>query len=312
MPEMSPSGTLIAIVGPTAVGKTSLSIQVARHLNAEIVSADSRQIFRELTIGTAKPSPAELADVNHHFINSHSIHDQLDAASFGRGALTVINTLFEKHRFVIMCGGSGLYVRAVLDGFDEIPEIPPGIREDIQFHYQASGLQWLQERMKTLDPGHFERIDQQNPQRLMRALEVRIATGQSIATFQRKKPHHDHNFGVIMIGLELPREELFQRIDQRMDAMIAEGLFEEAREFYPLKDLNALQTVGYQEIFGYFDGLYNRDEAIRLLKRNSRRYAKRQLTWFRRDPRTTWFSPHDIGAIVDFIDRQQGIKAGTF
>lgn len=301
---MNSPGTLIVVVGPTAVGKTSLSIRVARHFGAEIVSADSRQIFRELTIGTAKPSPAELAEVNHHFINSHSIHDTLDAAEFGETALALISKLFAKDRFVVMCGGSGLYVKSVLDGFDEIPDIPPGVRENILSEYQTRGLEWLQQQMSALDPEHFQRIDQRNPQRLMRALEVKIGTGQSIASFQQKKVRREHDFDVIMIGLDLPREELYNRIDQRMDTMIGAGLFEEAREFYPWKQLNALQTVGYQEIFGFFDGIYDREEAIRLLKRNSRRYAKRQLTWFRRDPRVSWFSPHDAESIIDFITRE--------
>lgn len=298
--ELTPK-TLIVVVGPTAVGKTAVSIKVARHYNAEIVSADSRQIFREMAIGTAKPSPLELAEVKHHFIDSHSIHDSPDAASFAEAALDTINKLFKEHDFVVMCGGSGLYIRAVLDGFDDIPDIAPEVREEIQAGYQASGLAWLQEKMRTLDPEHYERLDQQNPQRLMRALEVRIGTGQSIASFQNKKAPRVHDFNVIMIGLDLPREELFERINHRMEIMISDGLFEEARELYPWKHLNALQTVGYQEIFGYFDGLYDREEAIRLLKRNSRRYAKRQLTWFRRDERINWFSPHDVDAIIAFI-----------
>ncbi len=304
MQEVSFRKTLIVIVGPTAVGKTSLAIEVARHFDTEIVSADSRQVFRELQIGTAKPSPTELAEAHHHLINTHSIHDPLDAAAFGTEALTVINNLFTQHRFVVLCGGSGLYVKAVLDGFDEIPDIPPGVREDILAQYQTSGLTWLQDRMRALDPEHFQLIDQNNPQRLMRALEVKIGTGNSIASFRQNKSSREHPFDVIMIGLDLPREELFQRINERMDAMIEEGLFEEAREFCPLKHLNALQTVGYQEIFGYFDGMYDREEAIRLLKRNSRRYAKRQLTWFRRDPRVTWYSPHNTDAIIEFIARE--------
>lgn len=304
MSGMQSPRTLIVIVGPTAVGKTSVSIRVARHFGAEIISADSRQLFQGLSIGTAKPSATELAEVKHHFIDSHSIHEPLDAAEFGKAALGLINDLFTRDPFVVLCGGSGLYVKAVLDGFDEIPDIPPGVREDILTQYQTHGLQWLQERMQALDPEHFQKIDQRNPQRLMRALEVKVGTGHSIGSFQQKKTSREHPFTVIMVGLDLPRGELFHRIDERMDNMIVEGLFDEAEAFYPWRHLNALQTVGYQEIFGYLDGVYDREEAIRLLKRNSRRYAKRQLTWFRRDPRITWFSPHDAEAIIDFIDRE--------
>lgn len=291
---------LVVIVGPTAVGKTAVAIALARHFATEIISADSRQIFRGLAIGTAKPSTAELTQVKHHFIDSHSIHDQYDAAQYGEEALALVYELFKKYDYLIVCGGSGLYVRALLEGFDDIPEIQEGIREDLQRNFEQSGLEWLQQKMLALDPEHYHRIDNQNPVRLMRALEVMIATGKSISTFQgntkRVLP-----FQVIKIGLEVDRDILYKRIDQRMDAMIAQGLFEEAERFYPNKHLNALQTVGYQEIFDYLDKQYDKAEAIRLLKRNTRRYAKRQLTWFKRDEEIKWFKPDQLNTIIATI-----------
>jgi tRNA dimethylallyltransferase len=291
---------LIVIVGPTAVGKTSVAIQVAKHFQTEVISADSRQIFKELTIGTAKPDAVELNTVPHHFINSHSIQQEYDAASYGREALVLIHNLFEKHQHLVLCGGSGLYVKAVLEGFDDIPDVPEEIREKLTGNFETFGITWLQEQMQQLDPEHYATVDQQNPHRLMRALEVKIGTGNSIASY-RKQNKLQHAFQVVKIGLELPREELYRRIDDRMDKMIADGLFEEARELYIYKHHNALQTVGYQEIFDYIDGKYDREEAIRLLKRNSRRYAKRQLTWFKKDEETIWMNPQDINAILNLI-----------
>lgn len=292
---------LVVIAGPTAVGKTGVAIQIAKKLHCEIVSADSRQIYREMSIGTAKPSKEELASVKHHFIDSHSIAEDYDAAQFGDEALTVIEKLFEKDDFVILCGGSGLYIKAVCDGFDEIPEVPESIRESLIEGYEKNGVSWLQEKMQELDLEHFAIIDQQNPHRLIRALEVRIATGKSIATF-RKNNKRKHSFNILKIGLELSREELYQRIDSRMDVMINEGLFDEAKNLYPYKMKNALQTVGYQEIFDFMDGHYDFDEAVRLLKRNSRRYAKRQLTWFKKDEDFYWFHPQQLEAMLKLIE----------
>jgi tRNA dimethylallyltransferase len=291
---------LIVIAGPTAVGKTAVSIQLAKQFQAEIISADSRQIFKELNIGTAKPDEVELAEVPHHFINSHSIYQEYDAAQYGNDALELINGLFERHNFLILCGGSGLYIKAVLEGFDDIPEVPESIREELARGFERLGITWLQEKMIELDPEHFREIDQQNPHRLMRALEVKIGTGSSIASF-RKKQKREHSFQIHRVGLELPRDVLYARIDARMDKMIANGLFEEAQQLFPFRNHNALQTVGYQEIFDFMEGTYDRDEAIRLLKRNSRRYAKRQLTWFKRDEEMQWFSPDPLEPIVTWI-----------
>jgi tRNA dimethylallyltransferase len=291
---------LIVIAGPTAVGKTAVAIQLAKKLKTEIISADSRQFFRELTIGTAKPTASELEEVPHHFVNSHSIRDDYDAARFGEEALAVIYDLFKDHDHVVLCGGSGLYIKAVVEGFDDIPEVADEVREDLVKNYNLHGIGWLQQKMRESDPEHFNVIDQQNPHRLIRALEVKIGTGASISSF-RNNDKRKHDFNIIKIGLALPREELYKRIDERMDNMIAQGLFQEAEQLYPFKDHQALQTVGYQEIFDLMDGRYDREEAVRLLKRNTRRYAKRQLTWFKRDLGMKWFSPEDFEGIVDYV-----------
>lgn len=300
MTDFNPDKKLIVVAGPTAVGKTAAAISLATHFGTDVISADSRQFFRELTIGTAKPSREELALVKHHFIDSHSIAEEYDAARFGEEALKKIDKLFQNHDHVVMCGGSGLYIKAVLEGFDDIPEIDPAIREQLIREYEVNGLSWLQERMQTEDPGHYEKLDQQNPHRLIRALEVKLGTGKSIASFQ-KQNKRALGFSVVKIGLDLPREVLNGRIDLRMDQMIAQGLFEEARALFPYRHHQALQTVGYQEIFGFMEGQYDREEAIRLLKRNTRRYAKRQLTWFRRDKEMKWFDPSSIQEMVQYI-----------
>ena len=294
---------LIVIVGPTAVGKTAVAIKLAQFYTTEIISADSRQIFKELNIGTAKPTPAEMKLVPHHFINCKSISDDYDAAQFSRDALPLITTLFKQYDTVILCGGSGLYVKAVCEGFDDIPETAKGVREELIQNYELYGLDWLQDKMKQLDPDHFYDMDSKNPHRLIRSLEVKITTGLSIASFRTKNKMH-HPFSLIKIGLELPREDLYQKIDERMDRMIQEGLFEEAETLYPQRHRQALQTVGYKEIFDFMDGKYNRVEAMRLLKRNSRRYAKRQLTWFKRDLETRWFSANDMAKIIEKINEQ--------
>jgi tRNA dimethylallyltransferase len=291
--------TLIAIIGPTAVGKTGLAIRLARQWQTEIVSADSRQVFRELEIGTTKPSAEELAEVPHHFVGIKSIEEEYNAGQYGRDALAVLHQLFEKHNAVILCGGSGLYVKAVCEGLDDMPTVPPGLREKIMAEYNEKGLAWLQKQVEESDPDYFVTIDQRNPHRLVRALELNYATGKPVNEFRQKKKQN-RQFAIVKIGLEVGRDELYARIDQRMDKMIEAGLFEEAERLYPMKNLNALQTVGYQEIFGFLEGAYDREEAIRLLKRNSRQYAKRQLTWFKKDKEVRWFGPDQFEEIVTF------------
>ncbi|OWP64210.1 tRNA (adenosine(37)-N6)-dimethylallyltransferase MiaA [Hymenobacter amundsenii] len=285
--------TLLVITGPTAVGKTALCVQLAQQLGTEIVSADSRQFFRELTIGTAKPTAAEMDGVPHHFINSHSIADDYNAGRFEQDALAVLADLFQRHRVVILTGGSGLYLQAVTEGLDELPVVPPEIRTGLRAELEAHGLDPLVTELARLDPVAHGRIDQQNPQRVLRALEICRATGQAFSSFQAGKAA-PRPFRVVKIALTREREELYQRIDKRMDQMLAAGLEAEARALYPYRHHNALQTVGYQELFGYFEGHYDYAEAVRLLKRNSRRYAKRQLTWLRRDPQYQWFHPEEV------------------
>lgn len=283
------------------MGKTSVAIKLAQHFRTAIVSADSRQIFREMSIGTAKPTAAEQAAVPHYLIDSHSVAEDYDAAGYAVDALKIIGDLFVEHDYVILCGGSGLYIKAVCEGFDPMPPVPHAVRAEIMKHYEEEGIGWLQDRMQTLDPEGLDLLDRQNPHRLVRALEVKVHTGKSIFSF-RKNEKADHPFDVVKVGLELPREELYSRIDERMDQMIADGLFEEARRLYPLRARQALQTVGYREIFGFMEGAYGLDECVRLLKRNSRRYAKRQLTWFRKDKEFNWFSPDDFTGIVRCVE----------
>jgi len=294
---------LVVIVGPTAVGKSEMALHLAEYFRTEIISADSRQIYKELEIGTAKPKADELARIQHHFINTHSITQDYDAGEYGREALSCIHQLFETHDTLIMCGGSGLYIKAVLEGFDEMPEIPAGTRDKIVEEFKSKGLLWLQKEVEAADPDYFADVDSKNPQRLMRALELyRVA---NIPVKQlRKKAKLEHSFEIIKIGLEVSRKELYERIDARMDRMIEMGLFGEAEKFYSQRTLNALQTVGYREIFNFLDGEYDREEAIRLLKRNSRRYAKRQLTWFKKDQQIKWFQPDQVDQVILYIDHK--------
>lgn len=292
---------LIVIVGPTAVGKTNVAIKLAQMLHTEIISADSRQLYKELTIGTAKPTKQELNIVPHHFVDRISIEEAYDAGQYAREALSLLTNLFKKHELLIMCGGSGMYVKAMLEGFDEMPEVSDELRTEIIAEYQEKGLQWLQAQVSLSDPAYFQQVDQKNPQRLMRALELIRASGKPASTF-RKNKKHQLPFEVVKIGLELDRDQLYDRIDDRVDQMMEEGLLEEVKQLYPEKELNALQTVGYQELFGYLDGHYDINEAVRLLKRNTRRYAKRQLTWFKKDTEIAWFHPQQFDEILSFIN----------
>lgn len=290
--------SLIVIAGPTAVGKTDVAIRLAQYLHTEIISADARQIYKELGVGVAKPGDEQLALVPHHFISSHSIYDDYNAAMYGEEALAVIKKLFETHDQVILCGGSGLYIKAVLEGFDDVPEVDKKIRAEIMEEFDQKGIAWLQDEVKRNDPDYFEIVDQKNPHRLIRSLELSRATGTKMSDW-RKQSKRQLDFGVTKIGLTLPMTELYERIDNRMDQMIDQGLFEEAKLFYENRDLQALQTVGYREIFGYMDHSYDRAEAVRLLKRNTRHYAKRQMTWFKRDSAFVWLKPDQWTEIIN-------------
>ncbi len=295
------SKKLIVIAGPTAVGKTEVALRLAEYFKTEIISADSRQIYKEMEIGTAKPSKDELSRIRHHFINTHSINQSYDAGTYGRDALALLQRLFKTHDILVLCGGSGLYIKAVLEGFDDMPEVPPGMREQIIAEYELNGLSLLQHEVMSIDPEYFKQVDQNNPHRLIRAIELYRASGK-LTSQLRAKEKRAHDFDVVKIGLQHDREKLYERIDRRMDVMIEQGLFEEAKGFFLKRQLNALQTVGYREVFEYLEGNYDRDEAIRLLKRNTRRYAKRQLTWFKRDVEMKWFSPDQVEEIIELID----------
>jgi tRNA dimethylallyltransferase len=292
------SKTCIIISGPTAVGKTSAAIQVARHFGTEIISADSRQCFKELSIGVAKPSPEELGLVKHHFINSHSIHEEINAAGFERFALQAIEDIFSKNDIAVMTGGTGLYIKAFCEGIDEIPPVLPGIRESIMAEFEKTGLPWLQQQVKEQDPLYYATGEIHNPQRLVRALEVVRSTGKSIRSFQQGKKT-ERKFKIIKTALELPKEELHRNINYRVDEMMNMGLLQEVQNLSSWRHLNALQTVGYTELFDYLDGKCTLEQGVELIKKNTRQYAKRQMTWFRRDKDNVWFFPHDISALVD-------------
>lgn len=285
---MEKNKTVIIVVGPTAVGKTAFAIQLASALQTEIISADSRQCYREMNIGVARPTPGELQQIPHHFISSHSIYNEVNAAVFADYALAAVDSIFKQHDFAVMVGGTGLYVKAFAEGLDEMPGIDENIRQEIVEAYRRNGLEWLQREVATKDPAFWAIAEQQNPQRLMRALEVKQATGRSITEF-RKGEAVERPFRIIKIGLELPREELYQRINARVDQMVAAGLLEEARGLFALRQLPALQTVGYRELFAHFEGSLSLEQAISEIKKNSRHYAKRQLTWFKRDPSVRWY-----------------------
>jgi len=302
-PENLNTKNLIVVVGPTAVGKTDLCVKLAAHYKTEIISADSRQFYREMSIGTAKPTPEEQKGIPHHFVDSHSITEEYNAGAYEQEALQLLEQLYKKHDVVIVTGGSGLYVRALCEGMDEMPETEPAIREQLTRILQTEGLEPLLQKLQELDPVYYSLVDKANQQRVIRALEVSLSSGQPYSSF-RKSERVVRPFRIIKIGLTRDRQELYARIDQRMDLMLEQGLLEEAKALYPYRHHNALQTVGYKEIFDYLEGKYDWNEAVRLLKRNSRRYAKRQLTWFTKHPdEYTWFHPQQLPDIIRFIDK---------
>lgn len=275
------------------MGKTAVGIALALHFGTEIISADSRQCYREMNIGVARPAPEELAAVPHHFMASHSIHDKVNAARFESFALAKAETIFQKSDTVVMVGGTGLYIKAFTDGMDTIPEVPSEVHDSIVAAYQQNGLSWLQERVKEQDPLFYEKGEIHNPQRLMRALEVAEATGKSVLSF-RTGEKKARPFNVVKICLDLPREELYQRINHRVDVMMENRLLEEVRSLLPYQHLNALQTVGYKELFAHLSGKLALDEGIAAIKQNTRHYAKRQLTWFRKDETYQWLPPDAV------------------
>jgi tRNA dimethylallyltransferase len=282
--------TVIIIAGPTAVGKTAVAINVAKHFGTEIISADSRQCYKELNIGVARPSEEELTEVKHHFIASHSIHEKVTAITFEQYALEKAEDIFSHHNIAVLVGGTGLYIKALTDGLDLIPDIPTDVRNSIIEQYDSKGLSWLQEEVRRLDPAFHEKGEIKNPQRLMRALEVVRFTGQSILQY-RANEKTTRPFNVVKFALSLPKEKLHENINTRVDQMMEHGLLEEVRSLIPYKHLNALQTVGYKELFDYFNGETTIADAVEAIKKNTRQYAKRQLTWFRKDKDYQWIEP---------------------
>jgi len=299
---------LITIVGPTAIGKTALSIALAQHFKCEIISCDSRQFFKEMTIGTAVPNQEELQAATHHFIQNKSIFENYTVGDYEKEALLKLEELFQKNDYAILIGGSGLYVDAILKGFDEFPEIDSEIRSQVNSNYEKLGIEYLQEQLKNLDPEYYQKITLenpqtlQNPQRMMRFVEVCIGTQKPYSSFLNQKKNN-REFIPILIGLDAEREIIYNRINQRVDIMMNEGLLEEAKVLHPNKALNALQTVGYRELFSYFDEEFSLSFAIEEIKKNTRRFSKRQLTWFKRNENTKWFDyAADRKNIIDYIE----------
>lgn len=300
--EIAKSKYLITVVGPTAIGKTALAIEIARHYKCEILSADSRQFYKEMTIGTAVPSAEELAAVPHHFIQDKSIFQEYTVGDFEREATSTLDNFFTLNNYMVLVGGSGLYINAILKGFDDFPGIDPSIREKLVKDYGKFGITHLQKLLRNLDPVQFEKMAIDNPQRLMRALEVCIGTGKPYSSFLNQKKNQ-RNFTPIIIGLEGNRQEIYDRINNRVDTMLLSGLLAEAKALHPYKKLNALQTVGYRELFAYLDNEITLECAIDEIKKNTRRFSKRQMTWFKRNENTTWFDyKTPISEIINYIE----------
>ncbi|GGG95722.1 tRNA (adenosine(37)-N6)-dimethylallyltransferase MiaA [Pedobacter zeae] len=297
--------TLISIVGPTAIGKTALAIGLAQHFGTEIISADSRQFFKEMAIGTAKPNAEELAAAKHHFIDSHTVTQLFSTGDFEVEALKKLEEIFREHELAIMVGGSGLYVNALINGLDEMPNIDLSIRENLNRQFEEEGIAVIQSQLAHLDPEYFAKVDQQNPQRMIRGLEVFLSTGQKLSSMlsatKKERP-----FNIIKIGLNTDRAVLYDRINKRVDQMIAEGLLDEVKGLMPFKHHNALNTVGYSELFDYLDGKSSLEDAIAAIKQNTRRFAKRQLTWFRRDEEINWFEPDEKEKVIQLISEKLG------
>jgi len=295
------SKTLIIIAGPTAIGKTELAISLAEHFKTEIISADSRQFYREMNIGTAKPSEAELTAVKHHLINSHSVLDQFNAGDFEKKSIEIINNLFLDHDQVIMAGGSGLFINAVCNGFDQLPAASEEIRDHLNKLFVEKGIEFLQHRLKKIDPVYYDEVDIFNPQRIIRALEVFESTGKTFSSL-RTNLKKQRPFNIAKIGLNTDREKLYERINHRVDRMVDEGLIEEVENLKSYRHLNPLNTVGYSEILNYLDGKCTKEEAIEKIKQNTRRFAKRQITWFKKSEEIHWFDPQEPESIIQHLN----------
>lgn len=293
--------TLIVLLGPTAVGKTDISISLAKKINTEIISCDSRQFYHELNIGTAKPSPEQLNEVKHHFIGNISIHDYYNVSKFEIEALEKLKTIFNASDYAVMVGGSGLYIDAVCHGIDDLPEIDKELRKQIIERFEKEGLESLRIELKRLDPEYYAIVDLKNKNRMLRAIETTLQTGKTYSSFRTSKKF-ERDFNIIKIGLNFDREALYEKINLRVDLMVQAGLVEEAKEFFKFKHLNALNTVGYKELFSHFENEYSLEKAIELIKRNTRHYAKKQLTWFGRYDDINWFNPNDFEEILKFLN----------
>jgi len=297
---MAEKKTLVVVLGPTASGKTDVAIRLAKYFDTEIISADSRQFYREIPIGTAAPTARQLAAIPHHLVGNLSLNDDYNVSRFEQEVMALLRDKFRMHDLMIMTGGSGLYIDAVCKGIDRLPDSDPELRKSLQEKWQQQGIGALQEQLKGLDPEYYAQMDRQNHKRLMRAIEVCLQTGQKYSELRLNKPQK-RDFNILKIGLNLPREQLFARINRRTEIMLSGGWLEEAGSVLPFRHKNALNTVGYKELFTYFDGKLTLEEAIEKIKINTRRYAKRQLTWFRKDKEIHWFSPEDVEAILQFV-----------
>lgn len=295
--------TLFMIAGPTAVGKTDAAIKVAKHFATEIISADSRQIYSEMSIGTAAPDEHQLAEVKHHLVGHRSVHEYYNVWMYEQEALAALEEIFAGHETAVMAGGSGLYMDVVQSGIDDLPDIEPVLRQQLKDQLSAKGLAWLQNEVAETDPEYFAGVDTKNPNRLLRALEIFHTTGIKFSEL-RKSQKRERHFRIIKAGLVLPREELNKIINHRVDKMIEKGLVEECRELYPMKELNALNSVGYKEIFSYLDGEISLDKTTEKIRTNTRRYAKRQMTWFRRDREIRWFKPSETDELINYLQQE--------
>ena len=311
--------TLVLILGPTGVGKTELSLRVAEHFGSPILSCDSRQIYRAIPIGTAAPTAEEQARVKHYFIATHELNEDYNAGQYERDAIALMEELFRAQDILVMTGGSMLYADAVCNGLDDLPAVPDKIRKEVTRLYQEKGLVWLQSEVQRLDPAYWNEVDRQNPARLIHCVELCLTTGKPYSSLLSKKPTSNSRqpitnrpFRILKIGLERPREELYDRINRRVEQMIADGLVEEAKAVWPMRHLNSLQTVGYRELFAHFDGEYDLARAIELIQQNSRHYAKRQMTWFRRDNTIHWLNANDTYEknihLIDDLLRADGLQ----
>ena len=301
------SKSLIILLGPTGVGKTDLSIEIAKYYHTEIISCDSRQIYKEMKIGTAVPNQQVLAEIPHHFIQSHSIHEYYNASKFEQEVLERLDNLFREYDTILMTGGSMLYIDALCKGIDDLPNVDDDIRNSLIKRFETEGIEPLKKSLSQLDPVYFQEVDLKNPKRILHALEISLMTGQPYSSF-RTNPSKERNFNIIKVGLNCEREILYNRINRRVDLMFHDGLEKEAFELYPFRNLNALNTVGYRELFDYFENRITLAEAKDKIKANSRKYARKQLTWFRHDPEITWFTPGKKDEILSYIDQELNKK----